>query len=247
MSDSPHDRERIDALLERLLASGGDPAERPAPDELARDPELEAELAELRDVARRLDAVADDPRAILAAARGAERPSDRADVAAALDRARHLERARHEEPAGASRGRGRRIALVATATAAGLVALLFVTRELGNGSRSTVPDARDHELGGASLELLAPVGPVDPGGSFGPFRWRFELPPGGHFEVRVYDRGAPDGASLRPTITSERLTEPEWTPTTTAAWPDAIRWEVVARDASGAIAASSSAFASRSD
>lgn len=95
---------------------------------------------------------------------------------------------------------------------------------------------------GTGVRLLAPVGTVD---AYSPFEWAAERPPGGWFEVRVYDET--EGATQSPLARSGRLDAPRWPgPPETTSWPETIRWDVQVFDGTGRVRVSGSAQASRS-
>jgi hypothetical protein len=95
---------------------------------------------------------------------------------------------------------------------------------------------------GEESESLQPSGP---GSSFERFAWPgLQLPPGGRYELRVWDRakGPEDGRLVR-----LDLEEQEWAPAPgeSASWPDQIAWEVRVIDATGESGTSATASAAR--
>jgi hypothetical protein len=75
---------------------------------------------------------------------------------------------------------------------------------------------------------LTPSGVVR---DYTPLQWKLPLPPGGRFEVRVWDERS--STSDAPFMMNDRLHAPEWfaSPEETRRWPDKILWEVRVYDA----------------
>lgn len=188
---------------------------------------------------RLLEAAAEDRRETLAAARLEQDPPGAEHVAALV----------HARGAQARLRRARRrvlslAALGAIAAAAVVALVLDLPSPPGAGAD---PGARSATLGAGLVEPVAPVGESP---SFGAFAWRAPASseaPGGWFEVRVSaDR---PGEGLPATLArSGRVTGTSWSPDPeeASAWPERIRWEVRAFDASGALLDAAEARAWRS-
>lgn len=107
------------------------------------------------------------------------------------------------------------------------------------------PDTKDDltaprtQVLGSGVVCFAPTGAVS---SYDPFLWSFDLPPGGSYDFAVYD-----DKTGEPLLALKNLRQAKWSrrealrdqasasrseagPET---WPEFIRWEVVALDATG--------------
>jgi hypothetical protein len=141
----------------------------------------------------------------------------------------------------AERGSRRRVAwraALATAAAATVAAFWIVRHML-------VPDEiaqREVMLSADSGGGLLPSGKVQ---EYRELSWPIPLPPGGRFELRVFDDRP--GAARDPIVAEERLTEARWTPSTDLArsLPELIRWEVRVYDATGTLVRTESTRAQR--
>jgi hypothetical protein len=131
----------------------------------------------------------------------------------------------------ALRRRSRWLAYAAAGSAA--AALLFFVLVLARRSATPEPGPM---LGPIGLQLVAPDQRVQ---AWETFVWRARLPAGGWYEIRIL---ASDGRELARETTEEN----RWTSASTADWPDEIRWQVRAFDASGALLQVREASCSRS-
>jgi len=130
-----------------------------------------------------------------------------------------------------------RLAWLAVAAAA-LLALLVWGPD-GNGGAAETPLL----LGDEDLRLLGPRGEV---GALDDFRWEAGLPPGGWFELVVFDdTPAGDAAKVEHV---RHLEESSWRAADDRerSFPAAIRWELRVLDATGSVISSGDARARRS-
>lgn len=137
-----------------------------------------------------------------------------------------------------------RLRLLAPLAAAAAAAAVL----LGWLMRSKFPLADDHGrgvmLGEHSDKGLSPAGEVR---EYGPFRWPMQRPPGGSFNLRVWDAREDD--PRRALYIRERIEENEVCieAADLAKFPDAIGWDVQACDATGQdVGAPRRAYAKRS-
>ena len=212
-----------DETLRRLLAGDLDPGREPARELLARSPELARELAELRALEEGLAVVRREREAVLAEAAGAARsPEEDAIVARFRTRAGAGRSAGAVAPA-RTRPAPWRAALAAAVLLAVLSSVVLLLRRAENpaGGPATL---------GAHDGCLAPEGEVE---AWGSFRWDFDLPPNGSFELSISDATA-GGAGDR-VLVVEDLTERSWTwdPARDPALPARIEWSVLVLDGSG--------------
>jgi hypothetical protein len=214
-----------DALLEKALTG-----------ELERDsPELRARIAACRACRERLEEL--DAAAALVAEAGEGRM--RRDLEEARRLASPLRataesamrRVAREGPRAPRRGPWL-VALVLAAAAVAAVAALW----------RTDPPAAPLVLDAGGLELAAPLGDVE---AYTAFRWSFDRPSGGFYELRVWDASA--GPDAPPLLEVLELEASRWTLAEEAsrALPGAIRWEVRAFDGAMTLVASAEASARR--
>lgn len=87
--------------------------------------------------------------------------------------------------------------------------------------------------------------PVGEGADYSEFKWDCELPPGGYFQVAVYDYNG--GDLLGPRRRSPRLNEPRWAPRSydSNRFADEILWRVCAYDQARVLVARGEAIAKR--
>lgn len=92
---------------------------------------------------------------------------------------------------------------------------------------------------GSSVVCLAPTGAVS---SYDPFLWSFDLPPGGSYEIAVYDDKTGEPLLALKNLRQAKWSRREASQALSAAsrseagpqtWPEFIRWEIVALDATG--------------
>jgi hypothetical protein len=132
---------------------------------------------------------------------------------------------------GQARGprRRRRAPWLVLLAAAAAVLIFFLQR--GARAPAVPPAVDDVFVGIAPIDGLAPLGEVE---RFERFQWRYELSPGGRFELLVWDAAAPDDALPLVQVELERS---EWIPGPDVPWPAAIRWQVRAYGATSLEAA----------
>jgi len=100
----------------------------------------------------------------------------------------------------------------------------------------------DVMLGDSATDGMTPSGSVD---EYTPLSWKLRLPPGGRFELRIWDGAT--GRARPPFVELRDVQEPHWIPTSaqTRGWPDAILWEVQSIDATNAFVAARETRANR--
>ena len=206
-------------LLNRVLTGDVSPEDPRVQAAVQASRAFRSELAELRRVSELLDAAARDERETLDSIDWERQDVPGADVVAPFLRARAREL--HH------RRRFLRRSLAAAAAAA-LVAGGYLVRALLSERQG--PSQGEITLGSGGLELL---GARAPDGGFGSFRWRYDLPPGGWYEIRVWGVGE---QGERTKLAGEtHLTAPQWSapPEAVANWPDTVHWEVRAYGPTG--------------
>ena len=172
-------------------------------------------LEEMRGVAERLDAGRTIREDVLAEANAIKDAPGLADVERVL--------------LAQSRG-SRRLSpgiTIGIAAAALLVVALWLGRSYLFDGGGEPPHRGEILIGDHEITAVAPLGTVD---DFDEFRWEFELPPNGVFEVIVYD--ATSGQKGEEIGRSGELDEPFWRPPVgeSSGWKNAILWEVQAFD-----------------
>ncbi len=141
---------------------------------------------------------------------------------------------------GARRPLRRRRAVWAGSLALAAAAFLFFSLLRDAESPAGAPHEQDDILvGSARIRDLAPLGEVE---RFERFQWRYELSPGGRFELLVWDAAAPEHADPLVRVELERA---EWSPGPDLVLPAAIRWQVRAFGATSLEAAASGEARSR--
>ncbi len=230
-----HDAQHERRLLTALELEPGDAAQaRRAAESCAQCAD---ELERFDGLRQLLDEAGASQRETLEQVRRAMRAGDAApgdDLVAPLLRAK-LAQAAPRQP---------RLRLLAPFAAAAAAAAVL----LGWLMRSWLPFGDDHGrgvmLGEHADKGLSPAGKVR---EYAPFHWPMLRPPGGSFTLRVWD--ARDDDPRRALYSRERIEENEhWIePATLAAFPDAIGWDVQARDVTGQdVGAPRRAYATRS-
>lgn len=113
-----------------------------------------------------------------------------------------------------------------------IAACCVVAGLLWHGQRSEPPEIPM----GASVQLLQPVGTVT---DHADFEWHYPLPPGGYYEVRIWDHAR--GTNSEPIATSGALAQPQWSPPPEerARWPKRIHWRVDVHDGTMTVATGS--------
>ncbi|MEM7305613.1 MAG: hypothetical protein AAF682_03030 [Planctomycetota bacterium] len=226
-------------IVRRILTGDLRREEEPARSLLDRSPAARAELEQLEGVERRLTEIVEETADELhrAAAGTAEAGAEEERILAGFAEAAGAAPAQAAAPTDGV-PRLARLAAVVTAVAATLLAVLFV---LDRGGEDVDPLDPDIPLG-PTVRLDAPAGAVP---DYEEFRWTYELPAGGYFELLILDARA--GMALDEVFASPRLREPRWRPGARLdSLPDEIRWEVTAFDAGGAVLATGSGEARRS-
>ena len=125
--------------------------------------------------------------------------------------------------------RQRRWIVWVASAAASLLVIGWIARLVLRQDVSSAPN--DITLGPTQQVRMSPQGPVR---EYSPFEWALELPSQGHFELRIWDDRA--GAAADPFAKRTDLDQPRcpFSPEQTRTWPDKIRWQVLAYDATGA-------------
>lgn len=220
-------------LLAAVAAGELDPRSDSVRELLDRCPGCREELREMLQITKTLDRAGTLEKKRLSSSLGdPANPVDRAWVETTL-RSKGLLPKPRPEPA----SRLRRLLLSRRGTliaAALLLVSIWIIQPFPRESNSPAiepnpasPFPGSAPLLGGDLQLLDPVGEVS---EWGRFRWSQDLPKGGWFVITVYEA---EGNSPRILAGPETRIEGEWQPTSeeTAAWPNSIRWEVQAFDA----------------
>ncbi len=188
-------------------------------------------LEELEGVARSLDAVAEQERRDLAAAREVGDAPGLADVDRIL-RDRALQDQAGADPSRARRplsleARRHRLArpLAAAIVVLCLAAAVFIVGELGSDSNN--PDPEDRILGTDGLVDLSPAGTVS---EILEFSWTGTRPAGGSFTVRIF--AADSDLDAEPIMVEGWIRGTSWTPTVEIPWRE-FDWNVVSLSAMG--------------
>jgi hypothetical protein len=201
-------------MLRRLLTGDLSADDAPARRAFEASPEAEGRWRELERTTRELDAEARERERVLAEVAGAAPDAHEDELvesfAARLRAAAPARGADHEAPAVPRRG------WIVAAAAIFVVALAL--RHLGREREVAEP----FELGPGSSECR-PSGEVE---RYGRFEWDLELPPGGTYELSVWEASADDGAPL----VRVELGEPFWD---AVELPRRIHWQVSVLDAAG--------------
>lgn len=133
----------------------------------------------------------------------------------------------HALPRGPKRTFSRPLIVGVASAAAGIVAVGWFVHSL---LPQQPEETRETVLGSETDSGMSPSGAVR---EYTPLSWKLGLPPGGRFELTVWDD--------RPDAAPEPLVKPElwyrnerfFPPEQTRLWPDRIRWRVRVIDASG--------------
>ncbi len=193
-------------VLERVIVGDLDDDDPLAREMLEKCPPCREQVERLRGLQSTLDGL------------GAEERDVVGDFARAPAFDPRVESALRAQIDGPRAGRVPRAAAIAVVAVAAALLLLFIR------GRGPEPDRRGPSgttLGG-TIELLEPAERVS---EFGTFRWRYDLPAGSRFELKIRDASGT-------VVVDESLTEPQWTPTREQRdrlTPE-IHWEVVVSD-----------------
>ena len=177
----------------------------------------ESDDRNLDDLADRLEAVGRRERQHLAETATMNPVSGEERALEALRETIHADlRARDASPDVAKARPSLPVVVPLVAAAAALLLALFVWQPWRSTDSAAPGFDPNVKLGGA-LEALSPTGNV---ARYAPWRWRGDLPDGGHFVVRVYD------ATLALVAQSDPIRGTEWTPPNAQEFPNTIRWTV---------------------